>query len=271
MHQIPPELLIFILTTTTIILLLLTVILLIVFFYKRNQNKFIKELEKIKLDSEKNLLNAQLEIQENTLDHISREIHDNISLSLTLAKLHLSTAESHDVTKQYLLLKESEDLIGRAINDLRGISSSLNHYPIMNNGLIKTVEEEINRIERTGKFQIKLLLQGNIIFLDTKLELVIFRIIQEALNNIIKHSNASLIQIILNYHNDFISFTIKDDGKGFDLSIIREQGKGIKGLGIGNIKTRVKMFNGSCSIDSIPGQGSSINVTIPFEQNEGKE
>jgi len=105
-------------------------------------------MAQLKLEYEKNLLTAQLEIQENTLLNISQEIHDNIGLSLTLAKLNLNSVEIDDKNRSMSLVSCSGDLITKAINDLNDLSKSFNAEVIMNQGFLYSIEHEICRIKK---------------------------------------------------------------------------------------------------------------------------
>ncbi len=241
------------------------IIIAIIYLYKRNQNRFFQQTELLKLDHEKNILNTQLEIQQNTFSNISREIHDNISLSLTLAKLYLNTADAEASAKTKELISLSENQISIAMTGLRNITAGMYaDHDIGSNGLIKTIEEEIGKIRKAGVHEVKLSLVGDPIFMDAQRELVIFRIIQESLNNIIKHSQARNITLELNYMSDKVRVKIQDDGIGFSEKAREETHE--KRSGLQNMQTRCAMFNGSFHIESQPGQGSTIFVTIPYEQ-----
>src|SRR5436190_856985 len=161
-------------------------IITLILMYQKKQLAYQQKLETLKLDHEKNLMAAQLEIQEDTFQHISKEIHDNISLSLTLAKLNLNTLSWTEKEKAVSQLNTSIELISQSITNLSDISKSLNSDIIASQGLITAVKNELQRIREIGLFNIDLNIPGNPVYMDIQRELIIFRIIQEAFNNIIK-------------------------------------------------------------------------------------
>jgi signal transduction histidine kinase len=205
-----------------------------------------------------------LEIQEQTFQDISREIHDNIGLSLTLAKLRLNTIDYIIAQKTIENVDSSIELISKAINDLSDISKSFNSEAIKTHGLYNTVKLETEKINRSGNHQVEFTEEGNIVFLDGNKELILYRIAQEALNNILKHANASRIWIKLVYETTQVNLSIEDNGTGFDKNEIEKNRTGKMHTGLNNIRTRTKTLNGSCSIKSRPGNGTVICITAPY-------
>jgi signal transduction histidine kinase len=216
----------------------------------------------IKQDHEKTVLNAQLEIQERTFQHISREIHDNISLSLTLAKLQLNTFDWNDKAGSLDKLNSSVELLTKSIAELSDISKGMNADIIIQQGLLRAIEEEIRRIRQAGLFTIDYIFTGTPVYMNAQQELIIFRIIQEAFNNIIKHSKTRNAGLYLHYDDVKLGITIGDDGVGFDT----EQSAKNRQAGLMNMETRAKMLGGKMKIESQPGQGTLLNFTIPFEK-----
>lgn len=252
---------IFIVTCTMLILLLTGFITFIIYRYQQKQNAYFISLEQLKARHENDMLKSRLEIQEQTFTNISREIHDNIGQKLTLAKLHLNTLEFLDQNKIRLQIDDSIAMIGEAINDLSDISRSMSSEIILNNGFIKALEFEVNQLNKPGLYGIKLSVTGETIFLDANKELVLFRITQEALNNIVKHAEASNICISLHYQKGNLLLEIRDDGRGFALESKK------MGSGLVNMAKRAKMLNGICEITSRPDHGTAIKIEIPLYEN----
>jgi two-component system NarL family sensor kinase len=259
-----------VIATTALILLLAGFIITILYLYQKKQLLFQKDIEEIKLDHEKNILQTQLEIQEQTLQYVSRDIHDNIALGLTLSKLHLNTLNYPEPAPYQDKINLSINLIGDAIQSLSNISKSLNADIIKTFGLLKAVENEIVNIEKTGLFKIEYLVTGTPVFLDSKIELVIFRIIQESLNNIIKHSRAENVRIMLNYDISHLILSVTDDGIGFLFNKAHELKKCPGGAGLNNIQQRAKMIDSECRIVSKTSEGTMIVITTPLLQNKEK-
>lgn len=248
-----------ILASTILIIFLVVLITTILYLHQRRQLYYFRKIDTLKQEFEKELLSTQLELHENILQNFSREIHDNIGLSLTLAKLNLNTLTLDLSNNSYSKIQTTITLLSKAIGDLRNISKGLNSDRINNLGLIKSIEEEIEAIRATKLIKVELSTEGEILFLDSPKELIIFRIIQESLNNIIKHSNASIVNILLCYHEKDFCLKIIDNGIGFNASAQSLR----KGSGLYNINSRVKVLNGSFEINS-SNKGTHINISIPY-------
>ena len=249
---------VFTLGITFLLLFLMGFIVRIVYKYQQKQNAYNKGLEELKAKHEYELLNTRLEIQEQTFQHISREIHDNIGQKLTLAKLHLNTLNLNDNNSIAQKTNDTVELIGEAIIDLSDISRSMSSDIVLKHGLIKAFEMEIIYFQKFG-YDISMNITGDIIFLDPNRELVLFRIMQEALTNIAKHAEASKITIQLHYDMDTLKLEVADNGKGFIFDQPYESGAGLN-----NMKKRANIINGNCWITSQLGTGTTIKIEMPI-------
>ena len=258
------DLVLFVLVSSIIILLMGGFIVTVLFLYRRKEHSHLKAIEELRLDYEKNLLHTQLEIQEQTLQHISREIHDNISLSLTLAKLNLNTLDWDHPVESKNQIDSSLQQISKAITDLSDLSKGMNSELIINQGLIEVLKKETNRLRELNLFELKYMITGTPVFMDSQKELVIFRIIQEAFNNIIKHARATLVKLNLDYGDDQINVLIADNGKGFCKKTVEENKNKKSNAGLNNMQKRAALFNGKTIIDSTLDSGTSIFITIPY-------
>lgn len=256
---------IFFIIATTIILLLLTLFIVsILFIYQKRQIAYSKEIQDVQSDFKKTLLSAQLEIQEQTLQSISREIHDNICLNLTLAKLNLVTLDSLDKRQTIDRIDSTVEILGISINELSNISHGLNPEFIESCGLIKALEMEVEKLKKPGLFKIYFNLTGNPVFLDSQKELVIFRIIQEGFNNILKHAKAKNVYLQLCYNQNSMEATLQDDGMGFLFPVNDENGSSKQQSGIKNMRKRAQLINGNCEIHSKPLKGTEIKLSVPY-------
>ncbi len=252
---------IFIAGTSFLLLLLISFIVSIAYKYQQKQNAYFKDIETLKSSHENTLLQSQLEIQEQTFQNISREIHDNIGQKLTLAKLYLNTLDFTDTDKSRLQVNNSVTIIGEAINDLSDLSHSMSSEIILTHGLINALQFEAAQLQKTGIYKISFSATGNPVFMDYNTELMLFRIVQEALNNIVKHAAASEIDINLHYMDALLIIEIKDNGKGFFSS------KDWPGTGLKNIKKRTSILKGNLIINSTHDTGTQIKVQIPSYEN----
>jgi two-component system NarL family sensor kinase len=263
MLKTPTESLVFfIIISIILILLLITFIVNIIYRYQQKQNIYFKDIEKLNTSHENALLQSQLEMQEQTFQNISREIHDSIGQKLTLAKLHLNTLNYNDGEKTILQISDSVNMISEAINDLSDISRSMSSEIILSNGLIKALEFESAQLEKSGLYTIHVNTEGNTVFLNSSTELVLFRIAQESLSNIIKHAQATKINIHLNYSLNRFIMEITDNGRGFNKEC------GILGTGLQNIKKRAAMLNGIIKVNSVLDTGTQIKIEIPLKEND---
>jgi len=254
----------FLLIITFLILLMGGFILTILFLYRNKQIAYQKELEIIKSEFEKTLLSTQLEMQEQTVQNISREIHDHICLNLTLAKLNLVTIEYHNKHQVIENINSSVDILGKSIHELSDISHSMNPELIETNGLITALDLEIEKMKKLNLFQITLSINGNSVYMDSQKELFIFRIIQEAFNNILKHAKAKNVLLYLYYHQDHMEALVQDDGQGFVLGNYSENSLTKHHSGLKNMRKRAQLIKGDCEVVSEPGNGTKIKLSVPY-------
>jgi hypothetical protein len=253
---------------TLLISTILIVLFVILFFYtlsilKKNKTKSKNEIDKIKSFHEKELLKTQLEIQEDTFNKISREIHDNISLGLTLSKLQLNNFMA-GMTEKPPLISTSIDLISKSLVDLNDISKSMEGNQLASHGLINILESETTVLGKSGIYQVEFEVVGDPFYLDTETELIFFRIYQEACNNIIKHARATRIIVDLFYEKDSFSMKITDNGKGFDKEKTLEKKELRKMAGLKNFYTRAKMIGAEVNITSVINVGTTIHIKKPI-------
>jgi two-component system, NarL family, sensor kinase len=247
-----------------ILLLLVFFIFLFVIEYIRKKQIHRREKTTMINSFQQELLRTQLEIQEQTLKNISQEIHDNIGQVLSLAKLNLNRMDPSKPNDLEEKIKDSKNLVGKAIQDLRDLSKTLSTDNIESIGLFKAIGYELDMIAKTGSHQTDLNTKGNIIRLDAQKELILFRIVQEVLNNILKHADAGKISVQANYDTRQLELVIDDDGNGFDLKPLNDPDNQATGLGIRNMHNRAKMIGADFSISSTPGEGTRVKLIVPF-------
>ncbi len=211
--------------------------------------------EQMKTKFQQAILQTQIEIQEQTLKTISQEIHDNIGQVLSLAKLNLNTLQPNETEK----LSDTKQLVSKAINDLRDLSRSLHGDRIAELGLQESIANELKILQNTGQFQTKLYVVGESYKLEPQKEMVIFRIVQEAVNNVVKHAKAKHIDIRILYRTDIFDLSIADDGIGFNTNSISPEKSGI---GLHSMQNRAALIGAELTINSISGNGTEINMKL---------
>lgn len=229
-----------------------------VVLYRNKQQKNKKEQEELQADFRQELLKTQLEVQEQTLNYISAEIHDNITQILSFVKLSLGNIASGIEDDKKVKIAETRELVAQTITDLRDLSQSLSFQYIASQGLIRTIEKEVERVNKSGLINVSLEQNGNSYSLGEQKELVLFRIFQESLNNTLKHAGAKHLKIMLQYNTDLFILTLEDDGSGFAAERIENK----SGSGLRNIENRAALIGGIATIDSAPGKGCNIKVAL---------
>ena len=158
-------------------------------------------------------------------------------------------------------VSDSVNILSEVITDLSNISRSMSSTIILSNGLIKALEMEVMQLQKLKLHEILFSVSGDTIFLDSDKELIIFRITQEAMNNILKHAKATIITIHLHYTAASLILEISDNGIGFN-----KNEKENFGAGLYNMEHRTELLNGTFSINSHKRKGTYIQIEIPYNK-----
>jgi two-component system, NarL family, sensor kinase len=230
------------------------------FYYNNKKGQMSKEQQLMRATFDKQLLESKLEIQEQTFDMISQEIHDNVGQILSLAKIQLGIMEQKQSVDSELLgnVKES---ISLAMTELRDIAKSLNSERVQTLSLQESISQEIRRINRSGFIKISSDVQGIEKNIPDQHKLIAFRIVQEGLQNIIKHAGASDVNVSIRYLEDCMFITIFDNGIGFNPET---ELKKREGLGLQNILRRATLVGGSAEIMSKLGEGTTLQIQMAY-------
>lgn len=238
--------------------------------FSKNSLEISKKYESFKQKLESQILEAEIESQENTFELISKEIHDNISQSLSLVVINLNCLSIEKDSPEFTTIKNSIAHLKKVIEDLNSLSKSLDSDLIETHGLVAACKFECDRWNRLYDTDVRFETIGEIKHLDKTMELFILRIIQESLNNAIKYSKASEIKTSIIYGNQRITVSIEDNGIGFDLKEILENKTIGKRSGIKNMKQRSHMISGTFEIKTSHLKGTKISVDINLNSYEEK-
>ena len=251
------------LVIVALLALLLLFIVSTIFLYQKKHLSFINKLEEAKIKYESELLKSQLEVQEQTLDHISRELHDGIGAHFTLAKLYLNTiALASDPSPDNRLFL-AIDLLTRGLEDLRDISKSISLDLIRSVGLSKAIEAQVSTLTKIGQHSIRFSVLGCCDYDNEQKEIIVFRIFQEAINNIICHAQAKEIVITLDGRKEnHLLLVIEDDGKGFSADAAFNKDNTHQHRGLRNMRTRAGLINGDLVIRSLSGAGTIVSLSV---------
>lgn len=235
--------------------------------YYRKSFVLAEQIEDIQHQQEIILLKASIEIREQAYKHISMELHDNISQILSLVKLNLNCITAQKNEHQDKLLEDAKMYLSKCISDISSFSKTLDSEVILSNGLMHAIAFEVYHLNKHFNDKIQLDIIGNNIELTKNEMVIIFRIIQEALNNIIKHSQATEAKIICEQKADSFHIQIKDNGKGFDVENIYDIKKSQFMSGLKNMHLRTQIIGGNLSIQSAPNKGTNIDLIISTIKN----
>jgi signal transduction histidine kinase len=235
------------------VLLLMVAVFMLFRIYLKRKNKLLLDKQLMGIQFEQTLLQSKLEIQEQTFRDISQELHDNIAQVLSLASISVNTLHSPgNETK----ITQIEELLTKALTDLRNLSHTLDTDYIRNNGWVGLVHKLFANLQSTGKYSTELELGDDLPPLGDEKPIILFRMIQEVINNIMKHANANAIYLKAKKINDVFEITIHDNGKGFSERAVTP------GAGLQNLTKRAKMINAELKIESQPGAGTDVFISI---------
>ncbi len=245
--------------STLVFLLAPAFLLLYINSYNRRKKDHIAEKQNLQKEYEADLLKTQLEVQEETMKTIAAELHDNIGQLLSLTSLTLGSIADTD-EKAAKKLDDSQQLVRRSIKELRQLANLLHGEKIIETGLIDAIIYEVEWLKKSGIYHVKF---DNSIdeddVLSTEKSLILFRLLQEVINNIIKHASATEITINLKQVEAGILLSITDNGIGFAVEAVSK-----KGMGLANLSRRTKAIQGKLDIMSAPGAGTKVAISVPY-------
>jgi signal transduction histidine kinase len=221
----------------------------------------LKRADTDRLRSEKRVINAIINTEENERKRFAKDLHDGLGPILSTVKMSLSalTDRIKDPSGS-VILTNTNHLVNEAISTIKDISNNLSPHVLSNFGLASAISAFTTKINQTKAVEIdfKSNMEGQ--RLDNEKEVVIYRAVCELINNSILHSGASRIEIELNKHEKFITLQFYDNGRGFDTSSLSKEDT--KGTGLSNIETRVKTVEGVFILESTPGKGTSALIKL---------
>jgi PAS domain S-box-containing protein len=222
-----------------------------------------KQLSEKLMGQQKQLMQATIDAQEKERREIGRELHDNISQHITTTRLYLEVARDKASGELLSLINHAHKGLLDTVNEMRKLSQSLVPPSLSDIGLIESIEDLCSPLKSMHAFTISFQYSMfNEALLPDKMKLMVFRIIQEQINNIIRHANAENIWISLQTPAGKVMISITDNGRGFDPLHVK------KGLGFANINSRATLFGGTMKIEAAPGKGCSVQIEIPLAQHQ---
>ena len=220
-----------------------------------------KEKWKIQELHRAELLTNKLEIKQQTLQFIGREIHDNIGQKLTLAAIYAQQMEFANIDDSTVRqLKGITKILNDSLEELRDLSRSLAETKFENYTLTQLLTLEAERINATGICKVILEVSDGVYTMNVTAKNFLLRIIQEFIQNSLKHARCKKIAVTLHHNESGLVIIVSDDGKGFNPQSIKSEG-----IGLNNMERRIKIIGGTFNLQSQPGAGTILNLYIPFE------
>ena len=213
---------------TLIFLLAPAFLLVYINLYNRRKKKHMEEKEIMKLSFETEIIQTQLEVQEQTMQTIGADLHDNIGQLLSLTSLTLNSIELDDPAKAKQKIEASIDLTLRSIKEMRQLGKLLQGDQLILSGLSEAIRHQINWMERSGRYEISYCRKEMPAVANQDKDLIVSRVLQEVLNNIIKHAAATQINIKLSYLSGTLELTVIDNGIGFNADSLLMKQRGMK-------------------------------------------
>lgn len=236
-----------------LMVLMVSFIVTMVIYHRQRQIKNQQKVREIQAEYEKTVLNVEKELREDILAHVGRELHDNVGQLLSLAKMNLSSSKPEKVS-------EGKVMVNEIIHEVRALSKTLNLDWVEAISLEDFIQRELKKLETAEFCKVAFHQSGEVLRLDKDRKLVLIRIIQESLNNAIKHAQPKLIEISVDSEPSRSVIKVMDDGKGFDYT-----GQS-SGSGIYNLKNRMATIGGEMVLHSVPGKGTEIKLILPNQK-----
>jgi signal transduction histidine kinase len=246
--------------STLMILLFAVVVVIAIVKYRSKQKEFLQRENTIKTE----LVKILLEAKEQTLEGIAERIHVDIQQTLSLAKLNLSKVLMSSDKVDIYKIKQSKELITQTIQEIKSLSKEFDPKYITGHTLEENIARQLERVEKRTNLKTVFNTSEKEISLNNEKQIFIYRIIQEAINNILAHAEATQIKINLKNNIGNFMLTIEDNGKGFDpRSLYDSKNNHSNGMGLTNMRSRTQLMNGIFTIENCENRGIKIMLKIP--------
>ncbi len=249
----------FIIAITVAMLLVIAFFSVYLFFlFQRRKIRLLQQQQQMKETYEQEILRTQIEIRDQAMNDVGRELHDHISQVMTLIKININllSAQGLDAANEARLI-ETKNLVKETIDDIRMLSKTLNGDLVQQTGLIESTRHELSRINKLNLINCGFEVIGEEFDIPSNTAFVVFRIIQENLHNILKHAQCKNVLTQLAFTAGGFTLTQHDDGVGFDRHKINGAGAGLL-----NMQRRAAVINADLLIESEPGKGTVLTLKV---------
>jgi signal transduction histidine kinase len=249
----------------TFVIVILSVLMLLVYLWYRHKQRIAdKNLVLLQKEKEMQVLRAMMDGEETERSRLAKDLHDGVGGLLSATKMHLSILQNDqsfpDIHNHF---NHTVSMLDSASHEIRMIAHNLAPELLVKFGLNKALATYFSRLQ-SPDFKIDYLKVGEVPRLETNFELLVYRVIQELINNVIKHAHAHYVLVQMSYHEEALSVTVEDNGIGLN------PGES-EGLGFSNLKSRLDAVNGYIEIDSSPGNGTTVFVEFDVKKHIKQE
>jgi two-component system NarL family sensor kinase len=247
----------------SIIILLVSLSLVGFLFYRKKQIEQQAKLDAEVASQKEIRTKAILDAEEKERRRIAQDLHDGVGQLLSAAKLNLSHLDSKitaQTEEQKVAMQNALSLVDDSVKEVRAVSHNMMPNTLIKLGLASAVREFITKLGNAPTLKVDLEIVGLDARLDNQIETVLYRVIQEIVNNIIRHAKASQISMQLIRHETELNIMIEDNGVGFDTGKIDS----FEGIGLKGIQTRIEFLSGSVHFDSSVGRGTTVIIDVPL-------
>lgn len=224
--------------------------------------KYMKRVEDSRRQTEKMFLNTIIQTEEKERKRFAKDLHDGLGPLLSTVKMSVSSLSQmkHDEASREIV-ENTELVINEAIKSLKEISDNLSPHVLNNFGLVRALSNFSNKINITKTIRINLVSNLKDERFDSNVEVVLYRVVCELINNTIKHAKAKKIDLSLTKADDYLTIVYQDDGKGFNVAKVIEQ-PASSGMGFSNIYSRINSLKGEINIESEQKKGTWVTIKV---------
>ncbi|MCW3087916.1 MAG: hypothetical protein JWQ78_1302 [Sediminibacterium sp.] len=230
--------------------------------YVRKKRRLLSEKDIRETLFQQELLQAQLEMQDHTFRTVSQEIHDNVGQILGLAKVHLNILTLHGQGTEHL--HNVKELVTQAIAELRNLGNGYFADSMVEEGLPGAIRHQLRQLDKTGLFKTSFHSTPGHLVIEKNRFIFLYRMIQEALSNVVKHSAGDKVDIRLMQKDTEVHIAIRDNGRGFDITAADFR----PGIGLNSIHQRAQMIGARAEICSRAGAGTTITLIFKHDHHD---
>jgi signal transduction histidine kinase len=238
-------------------LILVAAIIVFSYIYQKRLIKQQLALHELKTKHQLDLLSTMMQTEEGERKRIAENLHDDAGTMMSIVKLNISRLERLTTDEPNQIAGETKTLVNDIILNIRRIIKDLVPQTLESFGLVESVKELCNSINSSNTIKVNFIQTGDYQKLPEKTELALFRVIQELLNNSLKHAGADQIRIRMDFVGNSYKIIVEDNGKGFDMNSTKLRRSGLK-----NIESRISIINGQIEFNSKLGVGTKATIVL---------